>query len=148
MIPAEPTAIPAAHPDAIQIDARPELSSAPHDPTAGCAESTVKSEPDAAADPHTDSKEPAVLDDSPGHREDGDSGHRDQAARGGRRAEASIDQLAEIIAQAHPDSGPLTRAMARRAIEDQGLSAGNERIAEALRRLQPGEAARPHPHMG
>jgi hypothetical protein len=148
MIPAEPTAIPAARLGAIESDARPELSNAPDEPTTGCAESFVKSEQDAAADTDTDSQEPAVLDNDPGHREEGDSGHRDQAARGGRRAEASIEQLAEIIAQAHPDSGPLTRAMARRAIEDHGLSAGNERIAEALRQLQLGEAARPHPHTG
>jgi len=146
MIPAEPAAIPAAHPSAIQTDARPELSNALLAPPTGWAESTVQSEPDTAADPHTDEKEPVVLDDSPGQHEGGDSGHRDQAARGGRRAEATIEQLAEIIAQAHPDAGPLTRAMARRAIEDQGLSAGNERIAEALRQLQHGEAARPHPH--
>jgi hypothetical protein len=35
--------------------------------------------------------------------------------------------------------------MAREAIEAQGISAGNERIAEALKALQPGDEARAHP---
>jgi hypothetical protein len=35
--------------------------------------------------------------------------------------------------------------MAREAIEAHGVSAGNDRIAEALKAIQDAEAARPHP---
>ncbi|WP_329176333.1 DUF2637 domain-containing protein [Streptomyces sp. NBC_01477] len=82
---------------------------------------------------------------SAGQKLRGTSGERSQAGRGGRRAEASIKQLADIIRRAHPDSGQVTRAMAHEAIEARGISAGNERIAEALKSLQPGDEARSHP---
>ncbi|CAG7651308.1 DUF2637 domain-containing protein [Actinacidiphila bryophytorum] len=75
----------------------------------------------------------------------GTSGRNPKAGKGGRKAEASIDQLADIIRRAHSDSGQVTRAMAREAIEAHGVSAGNDRIAEALKSLQDAEAARPHP---
>jgi hypothetical protein len=75
----------------------------------------------------------------------GTSGRNPKAGKGGRKAEASIDRLAEIIRRAHPDSGQVTRAMARDAIEAHSVSAGNDRIAEALKSLQDGETARPHP---
>jgi hypothetical protein len=75
----------------------------------------------------------------------GTSGRNPKAGKGGRKAEASIDELADIIRRAHPDSGQVTRAIAREAIEAHGVSAGNDRIAEALKSLQDAEAARPHP---
>ncbi|WP_062209069.1 DUF2637 domain-containing protein [Streptomyces sp. NBRC 109706] len=55
--------------------------------------------------------------------------------RPGRRADASIPHLATIIAAAHPHADHITRAMARTAIEAAGLSAGNQRIKEALHHL-------------
>jgi hypothetical protein len=75
----------------------------------------------------------------------GTSGRNPKAGKGGRKAEVSIDRLAEIVRRAHPDSGQVTRAMAREAIEAHGVSAGNDRIAEALKSIQDAEAARPHP---
>ncbi|MBV9024441.1 MAG: DUF2637 domain-containing protein [Streptomycetaceae bacterium] len=142
MIPADPSVIPATPPNAIQPGAQPEPSGSPAEP----AESA--GEPDAAADPHPDGQQPPVPDNGPGHPDADDSGQRDETARGGRRAEVSIERIAEIIAQAHPDPGNLTRAMGRKAIKAQGLSAGNDRIAKAIKQLQPDEAARPHPHTG
>lgn len=84
-------------------------------------------------------------DDRPVQKLNGTSGERAQTGRGGRKAEASIEQLADIIRRACPDSSQVTRAKAREAIEARGISAGNERIAEALRALQPIEDAWPHP---
>jgi hypothetical protein len=81
----------------------------------------------------------------PGRKADGPSGRRPQAGRGGRKPEASIQRLTDIIRRSCPDPGQVTRAMAREAIEAQGIAAGNERIAEALRTLQAGDGPRTHP---
>ncbi|WUV84747.1 DUF2637 domain-containing protein [Streptomyces sp. NBC_01476] len=88
---------------------------------------------------------PSADDESPVHKVNGSSGEPSRIGRGGRKAEASIEQLADIISRAFPDSGQVTRAMARQAIEARGISAGNERVAEALKLLQPTDEARPHP---
>jgi len=75
----------------------------------------------------------------------GRSRTRAGAGRPGRRADASIDELAAVVARAHPDSGQVSRAAAREAIQAAGLSAGNDRIAQALDRLRNGQAATPPP---
>jgi hypothetical protein len=53
----------------------------------------------------------------------------------GRRADATIDELAAVIASAYPDSGQVSRADAREAIQAAGFSAGNDRVAQAVARL-------------
>ena len=143
MIPADASVIPATHPDAAQAGAQPEPSVTPTEPTGAPAQT---GEPEAAADAHPGGQQPPALDDNPGYPDADDSGQSDETARGGRPAEVSIERLAEVIAQAYPGSGRLTRALGRNAIEAQGLSAGNDRIAKAIKQLQRDEAARPHPH--
>jgi hypothetical protein len=81
----------------------------------------------------------------PGRKADGASGQRPRTGRGGRKPEASIQRLIEIIRQSCPDPAQVTRAMAREAIEARGVAAGNERIAEAVRILQAGDGPRTHP---
>ncbi|WNI16317.1 DUF2637 domain-containing protein [Actinacidiphila sp. ITFR-21] len=71
------------------------------------------------------------------------SGARTSTGRPGRRADASIDELAAVIAHAHPDSGQVSRAAAREAIQAAGLSAGNDRIAQALAQLAQDQPASP-----
>ncbi|MGC5000043.1 DUF2637 domain-containing protein [Streptomyces sp. DT195] len=144
VIPADASAIPAARLDATHGDAQPQLPATSAVPTAEPAET---GEPAAAANPDTDGRRSTELGEGTGHRDADDSGQEHETPRVGRRAEASIDRLAEIIAQAHPGSGQLTRAMARSAIAAQGLSAGNDRIAEALGQLRRDEEARPHPRI-
>ncbi|MFF7159457.1 DUF2637 domain-containing protein [Streptomyces sp. NPDC008139] len=63
--------------------------------------------------------------------------------RPGRRADATIDELAAVIAGAYPDSGQVSRAEAREAIQAAGLSAGNDRIAQALAQLAREQPASP-----
>jgi hypothetical protein len=70
---------------------------------------------------------------------------RTGTGRPGRRADASIEQLTAVIARAHPDSGQVSRAAARDAIQAAGLSAGNDRIAQALTHLAQDRATRPQP---
>ncbi|MEU6848363.1 DUF2637 domain-containing protein [Actinacidiphila alni] len=65
----------------------------------------------------------------------GRSGTRASTGRPGRRADASIDELAAVIASAHGQTGQITRGAAREAIQAAGLSAGNDRIAQALAQL-------------
>ncbi len=74
-------------------------------------------------------------------------GERTRAGNGrpGRRADASIEQLAAVIADAHPDSGQVSRAAARDAIQAAGLSAGNDRIAQALAHLAQDHTPQPQP---
>ncbi|CAG7643401.1 DUF2637 domain-containing protein [Actinacidiphila bryophytorum] len=60
---------------------------------------------------------------------------RTGTGRPGRRADASIDELATVIATAYPDSAQVSRAEAREAIQAAGLSAGNDRVAQAVARL-------------
>lgn len=67
---------------------------------------------------------------------------RTGTGRPGRRADASIDELAAVIAAAYPDSGQVSRAEARTAIQTAGLSAGNDRIAQAITHLQNDRTAR------
>jgi type IV secretory pathway VirB10-like protein len=69
----------------------------------------------------------------------------DGTGRPGRRADASIDELTAVIANAHPDSGQVSRANARGALQTAGLSAGNDRIAEALTHLAQAHATDPEP---
>ena len=88
---------------------------------------------------------PQTDDESPVREAIGSSGEPSRTGRSGRKPEASIEQLADIISRTYPDSGQVTRAMARQAIEARGISAGNERIAEALKLLQPTDEARSHP---
>ncbi|WP_329177651.1 DUF2637 domain-containing protein [Streptomyces sp. NBC_01477] len=64
-------------------------------------------------------------------------------SRPGRRADASIDELAAVIAHAHPDSSQVSRVGAREAIQAAGLSAGNDRIAQALAQLAQDQPASP-----
>jgi hypothetical protein len=80
----------------------------------------------------------------------GQSSSRTQTGTGrpGRRADASIDELAAVIAAAYPDSGQVSRAEARTVIRTAGLSAGNDRIAQAITHLRNDRAARPHPPTG
>ncbi|MEZ0064988.1 hypothetical protein ABIA32_000976 [Streptacidiphilus sp. MAP12-20] len=80
-----------------------------------------------------------------GHRADGDSGGAVRAARLGRPADASIPELAQVLGTVPVEGGRITRAKARNAIGAAGLSAGNERIKEALQLLDPGPSALPHP---
>jgi hypothetical protein len=73
---------------------------------------------------------------------------RTSSGRPGRRADATIDELAAVIARTHPDSGQVSRAAAREAVQAAGLSAGNDRITQAIARLaenRSDQAARPHP---
>jgi hypothetical protein len=65
--------------------------------------------------------------------------------RPGRRADATIDELAAVIATAYPDSGQVSRADAREAIQAAGFSAGNDRVAQAIAHLRKDQEARPHP---
>jgi hypothetical protein len=53
--------------------------------------------------------------------------------------------LAAVIARAHPNSGQVSRAAAREAIQAAGLSAGNERIAQALAQLTQDQPVPPQP---
>ncbi|WP_333768198.1 DUF2637 domain-containing protein [Streptomyces sp. IBSBF 2435] len=138
MIPAAPAVIPAAR-----------RTVHPKDEPAAGADAAAGTEPPTAPESAGitgQGNAPVPADaESAGQKLKGTSGERAQAGRSGRKAEASIEQLADIIRRAHPDSGQVTRAMAREAIEAQGISAGNERIAEALKSLQPGDEARAHP---
>lgn len=127
MIPADTPMIPAATP------AKPVADTDP-----------IAARDEAADGQHNPQQSPANAN-SAGHSSKDEAGQRRGTARAGRRAEASIEQLADIIAQAHPDNGQLTRAMARNAIEAHGLSAANGRISQALKQLQPDEEPQPHP---
>ncbi|WP_443070976.1 DUF2637 domain-containing protein [Streptomyces sp. NBC_01476] len=135
MIPADPTMIPAEEHTTPPEDEPSGQSAARLGTAAGTEDGTP---PELAGITGQDDERPVQKLNSP-------SGEHAHTGRGGRKAEASIQQLADIIRRAYPDSGQATRAMARAAIEAQGISAGNERIAEALKSLQPGEQARPHP---
>ncbi|SHN36500.1 DUF2637 domain-containing protein [Actinacidiphila paucisporea] len=135
MIPADPTMIPAEEHTTPSQD---EPASQPAARLGTAAGTEDRTPPELAGITGQDDERPVQkLNSAPGERP--------QTGRGGRKAEASIQQLADIIHRAHPDSGQTTRAMARQAIEAQGISAGNERITEALKSLQPSEQARPHP---
>ncbi|MYS22523.1 Protein of unknown function [Streptomyces sp. DvalAA-14] len=70
---------------------------------------------------------------------------RTGTGRPGRRADATIDDLAAIIAAAHPDAGQVSRTAAREAIQAAGLSAGNDRITQALTRLSQSRSTKPGP---
>ncbi|MDT3397630.1 DUF2637 domain-containing protein [Streptomyces sp. B1866] len=137
MIPADTPVIPAARPAIPHADPRPAPPNAPAGPAAGTH----------SPDPAADIRQPPATDDTGRSGEDA-SGERADTPRGGRRADAPIDQLAGIIAQAHPGSGRITRAMARQAIEARGLSAGNDRITQALNHLRPHDGAQRRPHTG
>ena len=135
MIPAEDQATPRTDESAWQPATRPETTAGTKDgavPVAACTTGQANAQTPADGE-------------STGRRANGTSGERGQNGRGGRKAEASIEQLADVISGAYPDSGQVTRAVAREAIEARGLSAGNERIAEALKSLQSGDEARSHP---
>nr|WP_042383983.1 DUF2637 domain-containing protein [Streptacidiphilus melanogenes] len=80
-----------------------------------------------------------------GQRSGGDSGEAVRGSRLGRPADATIPELAQVLATVHDGDGRITRSTARTAIEAAGLSAGNERIKEALELLQSAPAALPHP---
>jgi hypothetical protein len=67
---------------------------------------------------------------------------RTATGRPGRRADATIDELATVIASAYPDSAQLSRAEAREAILAAGLSAGNDCVTQAIAHLWED---RPHP---
>ncbi|MFF4650913.1 DUF2637 domain-containing protein [Streptomyces sp. NPDC001380] len=110
VIPAATSAIPATPSTPIQANppAAPVLSAA------GTGTTAI---PHPAAESPTDGRPHPAPGDDAGQDGTDDSGRRLHASRGGRRAEASIEQLAEIIAQAHPGTGQITRAMARNAIE-------------------------------
>jgi len=142
MVPAAEPVIPAEELPIPQPTAHGPLPTAPADANPGAAESTPPSVLDTTDSEHQQGADRVA---GAGQEGNGDSGQPSQAARGGRRAEASIEQLAEIIKQAHPGTGQITRAMARSAIEAHGLSAGNDRITEALKQLQPDDVLRPHP---
>lgn len=142
MIPAAPAMIPAEAPAIPPTDESARRSAVGPGAAAGTGHGTA---PDEAGITGQNGEHAPADDESPGHEATGTSGERSRTGRGGRKAEASIEQLADIIGRSYPDSGQVTRAMARQAIEAQGISAGNERVAEALKSLQPSVEARSHP---
>ncbi|MFJ1582545.1 DUF2637 domain-containing protein [Streptomyces sp. NPDC088197] len=135
MIPAAPAMIPAGERAAPPKPARSTAA-------AGAEDGPALELADAAGQNYATSP---VAEESPVHKASDSSGERSRTGRGGRKAEASIEQLADIISRSYPDSGQVTRALARQAIEAQGISAGNERVAEALKLLHPSDEARSHP---
>lgn len=142
MIPAAPAMIPAEERATPSTDDPAQRPAVGRGAAAGTQHGT---DPNAAGNTGQADASAPVDEESPGQQANGSSGEPLRTGRGGRKAEASIEQLAAIISRAFPDSGQVTRAMARQAIEVQGLSAGNERVAEALKLLQPSDEARSHP---
>ena len=67
-----------------------------------------------------------------------DAGQKTNSGSGrvGRPPSASLDELEKLIRSAHPDLSQVTRASARKAIADQGLSVSGERLTETLARLR------------
>jgi hypothetical protein len=123
--------VPAPIPTLGPVDSQADTRQVPTDGPA--AETTDR----LAADPA-----PALRN---GRTEPRRSRPRTGTGRPGRPADATIDELASVIARAHPDASRLSRAAAREAIQAAGLSAGNERIAQALSHLVQDQAARPEP---
>lgn len=121
--PADSQGIPAAEPAATRAVSKPAAATA-HQTVAA---STPTSRKSAADKPR--------------------SSDRIGVGRPGRRADATIDDLAAVIARAHGhvQSGQITRAAAREAIQASGLSAGNDRIAQALTHLEQARATDPQP---
>jgi hypothetical protein len=120
----EPTAAGTPHPNT----ARPE-----GDPAAEPAGPRQEIRPSAAAGSAAGT--PSQKSAAPSRTRRNPSPTRTSTGRPGRPADASIDQLTAVIARAHPDSDRVSRAAAREAIQAAGLSAGNDRIAEALAQL-------------
>jgi hypothetical protein len=98
-----------------------------------------------ADDPVDTGGDPAEDHEAAGQDPQGDSGQPPMTSLGGRPALASIAELADVIAAAHPDGSGLTRDSARKAVTDAGLGAGTERLAEAMALVRQRSEARQHP---
>ncbi|MEZ0064026.1 hypothetical protein ABIA32_000004 [Streptacidiphilus sp. MAP12-20] len=131
----------------------------PQQPSLALAAST---EAEFAPSPSSDGTEPEAGhdgDDDPGVAQDDTetepepegqdpeegSGSAPAAKAGGRPALASIAELADVIAAAHPDGSGLTRDSARKALAAAGLGAGTDRLTEAMALVRRRSEAREHP---
>ncbi|QKW28274.1 DUF2637 domain-containing protein [Streptomyces seoulensis] len=96
----------------------------------------------------TATDDPGGGEEESGHQPDS-TGHEPEEAPApqpiGRPALASIPQLADVISAAHPDGAGLTRDSARKALQDNGLGASTDRLAEAISLARQQTQARPHP---
>jgi hypothetical protein len=111
----------------------PQLAEAPTQQTAGTSEEPATI-PDSTTAP--DCPQPRPEDNTAAQGARADSGQPTQPSRVGRPLSASLDKLTEIVHQAHPDLDQLTRASARKAITDRGLSVSSERLTEVLAGLR------------
>ncbi|MEZ0064375.1 hypothetical protein ABIA32_000353 [Streptacidiphilus sp. MAP12-20] len=125
---------------------QPVAPAAPESTTSHPADETEpEAGHDGAGDPDDVLHEPAEDHESAGQVPQGDSGQSAVPSPGGRPALASIAELADVIAAAHPDGSGLTRDSARKAVTDAGLGAGTERLAEATALVRQRTEARQHP---
>ncbi|MEY9938594.1 DUF2637 domain-containing protein [Streptacidiphilus sp. MAP5-3] len=147
MIPAVPVPVPVpadTEPDTGTVGAVPDGAAGTG--SAGTPASVAALVPGTTALASGDDAESTMVRPVPaGQTAGGDSGGAVRTARLGRPAGASIPELAQVLGAAPMEGGRITRAKARSVIEAAGLSAGNERIKEAVQLLDHGPAALSHP---
>jgi hypothetical protein len=103
-------------------------------------EPVVALHPDSLPEP---TQPAARKSDVAGQGDSGTSGRLGHPGRTGRPPAASIEELVDVVAAAHPDLDELSRSSARAAINAQGLSVGADRLTEVLVQLRPDAEARP-----
>ncbi|MEE4544649.1 DUF2637 domain-containing protein [Streptomyces sp. V4-01] len=126
----------------------PEPRQAPPAQTADVDTAASRNTGDVDQDSAAGSTAPAGTpqdepEDTDGDR-DGDSVPRPQR-QGGRPPMATLEQLAEVIAAAHPDPDSITRDSARAAVIEAELGAGTNRLTEAITLARTAAQPRQHP---
>ena len=125
-------------------EAQEDLSTRPAEADTAASRNAEGIDQDSAAESVTAAGTPQDEPKGAGEDRDGDSVPRAQK-QGGRPPMATLEQLAEVIAAAHPDPDSITRDSARKALTESGLGAGTLRLTEAITLVRAAVQPRQHP---